>query len=486
MPDGVWKLYYLMSWRKNHVPHSQYTYKNGMLNGAYKSFDDFGGLSDSGMYLNNMKDGRWTSYNLRGQEREVMTYRNDTLHGYFRSTNGSMEGQYVNGKMDGKVIFRHSEGDGAVGHYKMDARHGLWIIKRYGTTEIKNYENDTLSGLYQNYRASGRDSALTQRGYYEKGLRIGIWEHYSFCRNTRQTCLTLTPYANGLMHGRATSYYPNGDTMSIDDYVNGKELGFRKEWDDSGRLIKLHFRKQENGCFYDSFIRWNFNGRLMEEHLNKDKHPGEYHKWYMNGQLEEKDSFYLSGGKRMFDHYSYRNGIITDEYHILDGKKHGRWYLKGWYELTYKNGVVIKRIKETYPPALNQVGWHYFGTHDEREIRDVIAGDRSRDDDEYRRRASRFSFDPYPDDHRPISQELKEIETLRIYPDEADSLKLKGEVIFRCLISPDGHLCCPKLLKSLHPAYDAQALRAVILLLNNQSLRVREVHAEWLDITVPF
>lgn len=499
-PHGKWTYF------SDEVPfffRTNYTYQNGMLNGEFIETMKGGIVLEQGTYINNKKHGTWCKYNFKGELNESITYKYDTLHGPFYNTNYTIN--FYNGTLHGHAVFlNHTNYKRIEGNYQYGLREGKWIYhNRNGNFEVLNFVNDTLNGPYYIYNKThsyyGFDSII-ETGTYLNNKQHGLQtvkSCYYLAIPNKAHCFTIEKnFANGVQHGIQRRYKNKDILMSECNYVNGYRDGFCYEWTDSGVLTDLHlFAENEQ---YDSFIKWHYTlGIKREEYLKKKKYsPGQYHKIYRSAQQgwPATDSFYLHDGKRVFDHYTYgHKGQIIIEYHIVNGRKNGRWYKEGDYEFEYKDDILVKTISAGYLEDDFKYRWKkYFREFKFEEEGDYLVERTSADENTsyYQSLNPRFDTRYYTLTRQskylytPISND-KYLKTY-IFPNVlTDSLKLKGKVVFRCHVNAEGFLSSPILIQSLHPAYDAVALRAILMVSRN-SRSNGMIIPYWTDVTIEF
>ena len=84
-------------------PKESVTFRNGIQNGPYKSYDSQGIMVFEGMMENGLKQGKWTSWYDEVQKSEERNYLNDELHGewtfYFIDGSVKRVEVYENGQL---------------------------------------------------------------------------------------------------------------------------------------------------------------------------------------------------------------------------------------------------------------------------------------------------------------------------------------------------------------------------------------------------
>lgn len=480
VPNGIWTYY------SDEAPYffrTSYTYKNGVLDGEYKETMSNGVLLQQGSYLLNQKHGTWFNYNVKGEISEIINYKRDTLHGFYYNSQHSL--YFSDGKLNGPVVYRNHENYRLIeGNYLNGLRDGRWIYhNRNGRTEVVVFENDTLNGPYYIYENAntyyGFDS-ITERGHYLKnklhGLQITTNYYLIAIPGKGHSITTEKTYVNGVEHGIRRAYKQKDRLISECHYANGKRVGYCNEWTDSGLLTRMHYYDDTEE--YDSFIGIDFvTGLKSEEYVRKKAFSsGQYHKVYPAARMgmPYADSFYIADGNRIFDHYTFdNNGRIISEFHIQNGKKTGRWFRENRYDLIYHDNKIIKTVK----PGLidDDFGYWWKKYYSEySEVEDKVYGisedyffrykDRYTPEFDYRLKRlikNDVYFRQHPAaDSKNINPCIQRFKT-------SDSLNLKGKVVFNCHVGNDGMLSGPKLIQSLHPLYDAEALRCILMYSRN-------------------
>jgi len=106
--EGLWTYYY------SNGDFVKTTWKNGVREGLYTSYEGPGSSGQAGNYVNGQKDGLWTFYYSNG-EFEKTTWKNGVRDGPYTSYEGpgstGYVGNYVNGQKSGLWIFYYSNGE---------------------------------------------------------------------------------------------------------------------------------------------------------------------------------------------------------------------------------------------------------------------------------------------------------------------------------------------------------------------------------------
>jgi uncharacterized protein len=131
---------------------------------------------------------------------------------------------------------------------------------------------------------------------------------------------SIGKYVNGKQDGHWLWWYDNGNKMDEATYKNGSYIGERKHWWKNGKLKQIEIITGE--CSGDCC-----NGKI----INYDK----------NGLIED-EYFMLEGEKNGKYIYRYENGQAKKEEYFVNGLREGsyfEWFADGkkWVEGFYKN-----------------------------------------------------------------------------------------------------------------------------------------------------
>ncbi|HEY0652219.1 MAG TPA: hypothetical protein VGD65_03785 [Chryseosolibacter sp.] len=85
------------------------------------------------------------------------------------------------------------------------------------------------------WKEFNKHAVLIAEGYYIDNLKHGVWREYY---DHTGTIMIEEHYNHGIMHGRFTSYYPNGKKFSEGEFFNGSREGYFKIYDEHGQNIR--------------------------------------------------------------------------------------------------------------------------------------------------------------------------------------------------------------------------------------------------------
>lgn len=150
-------------------------------------------------------------------------------------------------------------------------------------TAIRTFSDNDNSVHLQYFTKSGK---LVSEGTLVDRDREGEWVYYHE-KSTR--VMTREQYKGGKLHGKKTTYYPDGRVTEEVNYVYGKREGENLFYSPDGVIIKrLQYKEDElNGpaTYYDAA-----GNVVIEGYYKKDKKYGLW-KYYKNGELELEETY---------------------------------------------------------------------------------------------------------------------------------------------------------------------------------------------------
>jgi TonB family protein len=281
----------------------QANYKNGVLNGPCIMYDKGMGYT-KGYYKNGVEDSVWQDldYNFR-----IIA-----------------EGPMLNGKKEGTWKGYTSSGELKYeAFYKEGKEHGKYITYNYTGKKLSEhtYENGVRNGPYKVWNTYEQ---LKEEGNYSEGRKHGKVIEYLF----------------GWGEGRIEATYEYGMKHGVCDTYHGNILSKRSEYEMD--LLREEFD------FYD-------NGKVrFESRYNEGKPDGEQLEYFESGKVKER-SMYTKGKKEgKWITYYYPGDIIESEKNYADGVLHGTsimWSRKGKKnsEMNYQDGYKHGKSTWYYP-----------------------------------------------------------------------------------------------------------------------------------------
>lgn len=355
-------------------------YNNGKKEGLSKEYDKEGNIITLLEYNNDflvsrerinrldnkgLKQGDWKEFYPNGAIKSEKTFKDDLLHGYYKEydnrgklvltmlyDNGSIVKSRVEDEPDIEIVNKHNQ-DGKLiysGPYRNKIPVG--IHREYGTDgKISNafiYNDNGLmlsEGIVDeagNYNGKWKDlfsnGKIQDEGQYTDSRRSGQWKFYNISNKIEQT----GSYNNGRPDGAWKWYYNTGELLREEDYFQGQRDGLCTEYSSSGEIIAQgeYADGEKNGL-------WKYkSGDYVEEgkYLVGLK-DGVWKSYYPSGKLKFKGNFVQGNpdGKQIL---YYENGKVNEEQYFQMGireKTRKKFNEEGILVLviTYKNDIEI-------------------------------------------------------------------------------------------------------------------------------------------------
>ena len=165
---------------------------------------------------------------------------------------------------------------------------------------------DVIEELEREYKNENGRITLRSMRCLRNGEVVGK-RHYDEC----DRLIIETPLRDGKQHGKVFTFYENGRVQSAMPYVDGREHGIAKQWDEAGKLMGMYKLTHgtgfdlwrnvgEDGSFYLGEIyamraglphgfEWWLNEDEASVHHERHWHAGEWHgierQWNWEGGL---------------------------------------------------------------------------------------------------------------------------------------------------------------------------------------------------------
>jgi uncharacterized protein len=334
-------------------------YYHGKKEGLSKEFDRDGKITTLLEYSNdflisrekinivddkNLKQGKWLNFYKNGIIKSEKNYKDDILHGYYKEYNEKgkiiLTLLYDNGKVTGNDlsnipeidvvkkyndagrliytgpykdgvpvgIHREYNDDGTVKNAKIYGENG--VVLSEGIVD----EDGNRNGQWKDYSSSGE---LNAEGQYSDNKRTGIWKFYGENKKLEQ----IGAYSNGKINGTWRWYYPDGELLREEEYYQGKRDGNYTEYTKDGTIIAtgVYTDGERNG-------EWSYmNGDNTEKGSYivglKD---GTWKAFYPDGKLRFKGN-YFQGNADGHHSFFYENGKIMEDRYYKNGMKTKTW-----------------------------------------------------------------------------------------------------------------------------------------------------------------
>ncbi|MCE5347941.1 MAG: hypothetical protein LLG13_16865 [Bacteroidales bacterium] len=354
------------------------TYNSGKKEGISKEFDNEGNIITLLEYNNDflisrekinrtdskgLKQGDWKEFYPGGGVKSEKSYKDDLLHGYYKEydnrgklvlamlyENGSIVKSKIEDEPDieiknkynqnGKLIYsgpyRNNVPVGIHREFSIDGKvinafiyndNGLLLSE--GVVDEAGRRNGKWKDLYPNGK-------VQDEGQFTDNRRSGLWKFYNQSEKIEQK----GSYNNGRPDGLWTWYYDNGSVLKEEEYFQGQRDGLCTQYSVSGEII-------EQGQYSDGEKNgeWKYkSGDYKEEgkYITGLK-EGIWKSYYPDGKLKSKGN-YAQGNPDGQQIIYFDNGKVMEEQYYDMGIKEKSW--KKYNEngvpilvITYKNDV---------------------------------------------------------------------------------------------------------------------------------------------------
>lgn len=385
--EGIAKIYFADGSIKQTIP-----YADGKKQGLSKEYNNKGELITLYEYNNdflisrerinrynsdNQKDGDWKEYYPDGTLWKDMTYRNGVLHGYYREydqrgvlllamlyDNGELVEESVDDDPDIEIRNRYDNEGRLIysGPYREETPVGIHREYDISGAVVNSFiyndngiivsegiinEDGQRSGPWTNYYPDG---SIKEKGAYQDNRRTGMWNFY----NRKGDIIQKGGYRNGRIDGRWEWYYENGKILREEYYYQGKRDGEFFEYSKEGEIISSGYYtdNEKNG-------KWLYT---IGDHREEGSYiiglrDGQW-KYYDNeGNLKYRGS-YVQGNPDGYHIYYWDNGKIKEEQYYKMGIRQRSW--KKYDEegtllmtITYKDNIEkkINGVKVNLPAS---------------------------------------------------------------------------------------------------------------------------------------
>ncbi|KYP16259.1 tetratricopeptide repeat protein [Flavihumibacter sp. CACIAM 22H1] len=274
-----------------------------------------------------------------GKERLIETYTQGELNGpttaYHESANKSYEVDYVNNSRNGYYSSWYSAGGiREEGWYEADMLQGTWLnYNKHGKLLSKSaYLNNERNGLKNDYWPNGR---INTTYLFHKDQLVSMTEY-----DTTGVVINTVKLENG--NGKFISRYPNGKLSSECVYVNHEINGPYKAYYPDGSLKIQQFYK--HGLLDSNYTAYSYGGKLrVEGNYFMNEKVGTWKFYTAEGKLYSIETYKSDKleGKTLYYH---ANGKLDTEIEMKNNDRHGlykRYAEDGslMYQLRYKEGV---------------------------------------------------------------------------------------------------------------------------------------------------
>ena len=322
-PEGYW-----INYNEKGVKISEGHRKNHLLDGIWKFYDAQGNLIESISYLENKKNGPYLSINFEKKQKIEAFYENNILNGE--------EKIYLLEKNQEILIKKN--------HYESNQLHGFCF----------EYDTEKPRIIKVFYYEKGKLLQTEKINQYNKNLEMtGIWKDFEG-EKVKKEC----EYQNGLLNGFCKEYDNYGKITRLHQYKDGIFI------EDEQKIVqknRLETKKEanEHQVFFNKkekkIVQWDSLGEKVKkvEVYNLEKnyfaaegkldklgnHSGIWKHYYPNKKLQAT-GIYKAGVKVGEWSYFYPSGELEQRGEYRLGNPEGAW------ESYYENGKIAK--KENY------------------------------------------------------------------------------------------------------------------------------------------
>ena len=277
------------------IKQSEYTLKNGKMNGLLTVFYNNGDIQKKGNYTNGKANGAFTEYDDEGNVTASYTMKNGLKNGILKF--------YENNKISHSTTFADDIKNGQYIEYYYNDDDGELFLKQYG-----QYLNDEKNGAWKLYVIEEGKERLVTYTNYKESFKNGLFQE------AKGDSLIIGNYQNDKLNGEYKIYRDfmkmlvggiirtdiNNLTLIADGkYYDDKKSGYWKNYDLTGALRnegrfsgdertgewKYYYTKwsDNNGgqlpyseklFLIQNFSKGNLDGKTTRySYLNEEKYP---------------------------------------------------------------------------------------------------------------------------------------------------------------------------------------------------------------------
>jgi uncharacterized protein len=215
--------------------------------GWYNSYYYNGNYKSIGIYKDDVKDGKWTQYDINGKTTCEGEYREGKeWEGVFLKEGSLLKGKnryaYRNGKRHGKFIGFNENGKiRNIGHFEDDKEHGEWVwFDMSGKIKSSYLKENDITKLWITYYKNGQKKMEVSdmpNSKDFKNIYRGLWIDYDENGNKRNGKWKIIEEEygsivkeegssiNGLRDGEFRKWDSSGNLVEISNYKNGRRHG---------------------------------------------------------------------------------------------------------------------------------------------------------------------------------------------------------------------------------------------------------------------
>lgn len=334
-------------------------YNSGKKEGLSKEYDKEGNIISLLEYNNDflvsrekinrtdskgLKQGDWEEFYPNGGIKSEKTFKDDLMHGYYKEydnhgklvltmlyENGAIVKSRVEDEPDIEIVNKHDENGkliysgpyrnkipvGIHREYGKDGKvtnayiyNDIGLLLSEGIVDEAGNRNGKWKDLYS-------DGKVQAEGQFTDNRRSGQWKFFNMSGKIEQT----GSYNNGRPDGLWNWFYDNGALLKEEEYFQGQRDGSSTEYSVTDDIIAQgqYSDGEKNG-------EWKFkSGDLTEEgkYITGLK-DGVWKSFYNNGKLKFKGNF-IQGNPDGQQSFYYENGKTKEEQYFQMGIREKTW-----------------------------------------------------------------------------------------------------------------------------------------------------------------
>jgi antitoxin component YwqK of YwqJK toxin-antitoxin module len=336
-----------------------FTYSNGKKEGLSKEYDEEGNIITFLEYNNDflvsrerinrtdkngLKQGEWKEFYPNGGIKSERTYKDDLVHGYYKEydnrgklvvtmlyENGAIVKSRVEDEPDIEIVTKHNDAgkviysgpyrnkipvgihrdfgqDGKVTNSYLYNDNGLLLSE--GIVDEAGNRNGKWKDLYP-------DGKIQAEGQYVDNRRSGQWKFY----NTEGKIEQTGSFNSGRPDGLWNWYYENGAILKEEEYFQGQRDGLSTEYSVTGEILAQgqYSDGEKNGEWKYKSGEYSESGKYIT-----GLRDGAWRAFYENGKLRFKGT-YVQGNPDGEQIFYYENGKMKEEQFYEMGIRQKTW-----------------------------------------------------------------------------------------------------------------------------------------------------------------
>lgn len=321
----------------------------GLKQGDWKEFFSSGGIKSESSYKDDLLNGYFKEYDNRGRLILTMLYEKGAVvkSNVEDEDDIEIENRY---NSDGKLIYsgpkRKDIPVGIHREYNKDGKILNSFIYNDNGIKISEGVVDESGNKNGKWKDFNQEGILIAEGQYSDNRKSGNWKYYGQGKKLEQT----GSYNNGRPDGIWTWYYNDGTVLREEEYFQGQRDGKLTEYSPLGEIITsgVYSDGEKDGEWVSKAGDCTERGKYI-----LGLKEGEWQIKYDNGKFKYKGNF-VQGNPDGQQEFYYENGSVKEIQYFKMGVRQRTW--KKYNEdgipflvITYKddmetsiNGIKIK------------------------------------------------------------------------------------------------------------------------------------------------